>query len=118
MVIIGDLAQAALARQSLKLRSLAQDLLLAYPRLSDVPPPTDGDRRAFTVAAALLDLLAAHTDQPSAPWTRQATPLDKPFFLVAAAERMKNLRAICMEASPEPLRSRGLFAPPNFLMSA
>jgi hypothetical protein len=36
-------------------------------------------------------------------------------FLLEAATRMKQLRAICESAAPEPLRTRGLYSPRDFL---
>jgi hypothetical protein len=41
--------------------------------------------------------------------------LPEPIFLLEAAARMKRLRALCETQSPEPLRKRGFYAPPNFL---
>jgi hypothetical protein len=43
--------------------------------------------------------------------------LDGPSW-VAAAETLPRLRRLCEEEGPEPLRRRGLLAPPDFLTAA
>jgi hypothetical protein len=46
------------------------------------------------------------------------TNASEPVFLPKAAARMKRLRALCEAQAPEPLRKRGLYAPPDFLTFA
>jgi hypothetical protein len=41
-----------------------------------------------------------------------------PFFALAWAERPGFTRDLCLAESPEPLKRRNIFAPPNFLMMA
>jgi hypothetical protein len=118
MTRLEELAEAALERDALRLRSLAQDFLRETPRLSDVPRPPTKDARRLTAAAALMELLAARQRQAPPAWTREVGPLTEPFFLLEAAERMTRLRQLCETQSPEPMRKRRMYAPPNFLAFA
>ena len=118
MADLERLARAALERQALRLRMLADDLLQTEPRASAWGPPTTSDPRLLAVAASLAELLSERTGQPAPAWTSAVGPLLEPFFLVQAAEHMPNMRALCERESPEPLRRRRLFAPPNFLTRA
>jgi len=115
MVTIEQLAEAALQRDSLLLRSLTQDLLHETPHLSDVPRPANDDPRVLSTAAALIELLAIRQQQPPPTWACEIGPLPEPFFLVEAAESMTRLRVLCETQAPEPMRRRRLYAPPNFL---
>jgi predicted secreted protein len=115
MVKIEQLAQAALNRESLQLRSLAQDLLRENPRLSDTPRPGTDDPRLLAVAASLIELFALRLHQRPPAWAQEIGPLPEPVFLLEAAETLKRLRVLCETQAPEPLRKRGLYAPPTFL---
>jgi len=118
MVRIDELAEAALAGDALRLRSLAQDWLAENPDPRRCPPPREGAPDIITVAAALVELFAERRCRPAPPWTRKAGAMSRPVYLVRAAERMRSLRRLCEEESPLPLRRRRLYAPPNFLESA
>ena len=115
MVTLEALAEAALRRDSLQVRSLAQDLLREDPQLATLPRPPIDDQQILGTAAALLELLAQRSGQPAPAWTREVGPVLEPVFLLEAATRMKRLRALCQSEAPEPLRKRGLYAPPDFL---
>jgi hypothetical protein len=115
MELIEQLAQAALARDNLRLRSLAQDLLRSKTPLSQLARPSSRDPRVLAVSASLAELLAARQGQTPPAWTKEIGALNQPFFLVESAARMKRLRALCETQSPEPMRKRRLYAPPNFL---
>jgi hypothetical protein len=115
MATIEQLAEAALNREGLLLRSLVHDLLREHPRLSHCPRPHTADPRLLAAAASLVELLALRLHQEPPAWTQDVGPLPEPIFLLEAAARMKRLRALCETQSPEPLRKRGFYAPPNFL---
>lgn len=115
MVRLEQLAEAALNRDSLRLRSLTQDFLRENFRLTDYAQPAIADARLLTMAAALIELLALHQKQSPPNWTKAIGPLPEPFFLLESAATLKRLRALCESQSPEPLRQRRLYAPPNFL---
>lgn len=118
MVKIEQLAKAALEQDALLLRSLTQDLLRERPQLKDFPRPEAVDSRTLAAAAALLELFAERLDQEPPAWTREIGALSEPIYLLKAAATMKRLRTLCELQSPEPLRKRGFYAPPNFLETA
>jgi hypothetical protein len=115
MATIDRLAEAALHRDSLAVRSLAQDLLHEYPQLSSVAHPVASDRRIQVIAAALIELLALRTQQSPPSWTAPIGEMDEPFHLLQSVSQMPRLRAACEQESPEPLRRRKLFAPADYL---
>ena len=112
---IEQLAEAALQRDSLRLRSLVQDMTRAHTNWNSLPRLATKDTRLLAVAASLAELLAARQNQMPPAWTKEIGALDKPFFLLRSAETMKRLRVLCETQSPEPMRKRQLYAPPNFL---
>jgi len=118
MVTLEALAEAALQRDSLHLRSLVQDFVREHPQLTTIPRPRIDNQQILGTAAALLELLAQRTGQPAPPWTREIGAVPEPVYLLEAATRMKRLRALCEAEAPEPLRKRGLYAPPDFLTFA
>ena len=115
MVKIEQLAEAALSGDSLLLRSLTQDFLRERSRLGEYPRPSTTDRRVLAVAASLIELFAMRRQQNPPQWTKDVEPLPEPIFLLKSVAGMARLRALCETQSPEPLRRRGLYAPPNFL---
>ncbi|MBI3360351.1 MAG: hypothetical protein HY023_04500 [Chloroflexi bacterium] len=115
MATIEQLARAALDYESLQLRSLTQDLLRESPRLSDQPRPQTDDPRLLAIAASLVELLTLRLHQAPPAWAREVGPMPEPFYLLRSAATMKRLRELCETQSPEPLRKRRLYAPPNFL---
>lgn len=118
MVTLEALAETALQRDSLLLRSLVQDFVRDHPQLTRVPRPRIDNQQILGTAAALLELLAQRTGQAAPAWTREIGAVPEPVFLLEAAARMKRLRALCETEAPEPLRKRGLYAPPDFLTFA
>jgi hypothetical protein len=118
MVRIEQLAEAAINREALLLRSLTQDLLREVPRVSEFPRPSTSDFKTLAAAASLAELLAERCNQAPPEWTLEVGALAQPIYLVTAAATMKHLRELCEQQSPEPLRKRGFYAPPNFLESA
>ncbi|NOT61608.1 MAG: hypothetical protein HOP19_15430 [Acidobacteria bacterium] len=115
MATIKQIAEAALAGEGLLLRSLTQDFLRGQTDLSSCPKPETEDARVLTTAAALLELLATRVRQAPPAWTKDVGALSEPIYLLKAAATMKRLRALCEDEAPEPLRQRGLYAPPNYL---
>jgi hypothetical protein len=73
------------------------------------------DSRLLAAAASLVELLALRLRQTPPPWTKDVGALPEPVYLLKAATSMKRLRELCEAESPEPLRKRGFYAPPNFL---
>jgi len=118
MVTLEALAKAALQRDSLHLRSLARDFIREHSELASIPRPPVDDLRILATAAALLELLAQRSGQPAPAWTREIGAVPEPVFLLEAATHMQRLCALCESEAPEPLRKRGLYAPPDFLTFA
>jgi hypothetical protein len=68
--------------------------------------------------ARLVELLADRAQQPPPAWTAAVGALPEPFFVMRRAERPGFTRDLCLNESPEPLKRRNIFAPPNFLEMA
>lgn len=115
---IDQIADAVLQRDNLRLRGLVQELMKSNVDWSSIARPLTGDLRLLAMAASLTELLAERQNQTPPAWTEQVGPLEEPFFLLRSADTMKRLRTLCETQSPEPLRKRNLYAPPNFLTFA
>ncbi len=118
MTALEAMAETALLRDGLRLRSLAQDFVRNHPHLTSIPRPDIDNPQILGTAAALVELLAERAGQPAPTWTGAIGAVPIPMFLLQAATRMKHLRALCEAEAPEPLRKRGLYAPPDFLSFA
>lgn len=115
MVRIEHIAEAALKKDSLLVRSLVQDFFRENPRLTNIPKPETNDVRLLAACASFLELFASRLGQDAPIWTKSIGPLPESIFLLKAAAKMKRLRSLCEAESPEPLRKRGFYAPPNYL---
>ncbi|MCG3196982.1 MAG: hypothetical protein GHCLOJNM_01463 [bacterium] len=115
MVDLNELAAAVLAHDCLKVRGLAQDLTRETADFSTLEPPTSADMRIRAVAASLIELFAQRAKQPPPTWSVETPGLGESIFLVESAGKMQRLRKLCEAESPEPLKKRGLLAPPNYL---
>lgn len=118
MILIEELARAALDGNALELRSLTQDWLRENPRIGNVPPPNTADPDLRVVAAALVELMAERASQSPPTWTGRVGAMRQPMFLLKSAATMRRLRQQCESESPAPLRRRRLFAPANYLCFA
>jgi len=94
---------------------LTQDLLRENPSLDEYPKPQTNDSRLLAAAASLVELFALRLGQTPTQWAKDVGALPEPIYLIKAAANMKRLRELCETQSPEPLRKRGFYAPPNFL---
>lgn len=115
MVRIEQIAQAALAGDSILTRSLAQDFLREQTQLQDIPQPQTSDKRVLGLSAGLVEMFASRRNQKAPAWTKAVGAVSEPIFLVKSALTMKCLRELCETESPPPLRKRKFFAPPNYL---
>lgn len=118
MVQIEHIAEAALGGDSLRVRSLVQDFFRQHPDLATIRPPQTDDERILAISAALLELFAMRTNQTAPVWTPAVGPLPEPIYLLKSAHHMKRLRMLCEKESPEPLRKRRFYAPPDYLTFA
>jgi hypothetical protein len=71
MELIEQLAQAALKRDHLTLRSLVQDLTRAKTDFGKLPPPNTTDMRLLVISVALTELLAQRNNQTPPAWTKE-----------------------------------------------
>jgi len=63
----------------------------------------------------VVEMMAERMGSRPAAWTSAVPAAPERLFLVQAAEVLPRLRRLCEEEGPEPLRRRGLLAPPGFL---
>lgn len=115
MITIETIAQSALAKDNLATRSLVQDFLRTEPNFSIIPRPDLLEHAELAIAAALLELFAQRQNQTAPKWTAEIDGVSEPFFLIKSVEKMRRLRNLCLQESPEPLRKRKFFAPPDYL---
>jgi hypothetical protein len=117
-VELRDLVGALLRFDALTARQWLADAARSGLVWSEVPAPLNLDETECAVAAGVAELLAARAGQPPPAWTAAVPPAPRRLFLVRAAATMPRLRAACEREGPEPLRRRGLLAPPDFLTIA
>lgn len=117
-ITIQDIAEAMLARDDMRLRLLTQAWLRDTSAITSALRPDTHDPRVLTAAAALLELFALRAQQHPPSWSQFVGPLPEPFFVMAWAERPGFTRDLCLAESPEPLKRRNIFSPPNFLEMA
>jgi hypothetical protein len=118
MASIDNMANAALAMDALKLRSLTADWLEENKIIANVKAPASTDPTIRAIAAGLVEMLAERRGEAAPAWTSKIDAAPRPVLLVRAALTMRRLRHLCEIESPLPLRKRNLFAPPTYLQSA
>jgi len=117
-VDLKELVQALLRFDGLSARQWLADAVRSGLVWSEVPAPVGLDATESAVAAGIAELLASRAGQSPPRWTARIPPAPQKLFLVRAAATMPRLRAVCEQEGPEPLRRRGLLAPPDFLSIA
>ena len=110
-----DLIRALLVYDTLAARQWVADSLRKHFDWSTLPEPLDLDAVSMTIAAGVAELLAGRIGQKPPAWTSAVQAIPSPIVLVKAALTMPRLRRLCEEEGPEPLRRRGILAPPEFL---
>ncbi len=113
-----DLVRALLSFDALVARQWVADSIRSGLDWTSVPEPTDLDPVGLGVAAGIAELLAARTGQAPPRWTSTVAVAATQVCLVKAARTMPRLRRLCEQEGPEPLRRRGILAPPEFLKVA
>lgn len=74
------------------------------------------DATELALAAGLVEMMCNRERWGTPPaWTAAVPPAPRKIFLVSAAFNEPELRVLCERNGPEPLRRRGLLAPPDFL---
>jgi hypothetical protein len=117
-MLLEDLVRALLRYDSLAARQWIADAARANVDWRQFREPVGLDPLARVVAAGILEMLASRAGSASPPWTATIGAAPEPILLVRAAGRMPNLRRLCETEGPEPLRSRSVLAPPDFLTAA
>jgi hypothetical protein len=115
---LSDVVRAILRFDALSARQWVADAARAGVTWSEVPAPLGLDQTECAVAAGVVELMAARAGQAPPAWTADIPPAPRPLFLVRSAATMPRLRVACELEGPEPLRRRGLLAPPDFLTIA
>ena len=113
-----ELVRACLSYDALTARQWVADSLRQGIVWTSVPQPAGLDEVAMRVAAGIVELLSARAGQSPPSWSRTIDASPTPVCLVKAALTMPRLRRLCEEDGPEPLRRRGILAPPEFLKVA
>jgi hypothetical protein len=117
-VDLRDLVAALLRRDPLNARQWVADATREGFDWSHVAEPHDLGPAGQAVAAAVVEMMAERSGSRPAAWTSAVPAAPERLFLVQAAEVLPRLRRLCEEEGPEPLRRRGLLAPPGFLTAA
>jgi hypothetical protein len=115
---LSDLVRALLSFETLVARQWVAESLREGVVWAAVPAPTDLDSVGLGVAAGVAELLAERAGQAPPPWASSVGVGVAPVWLVKAARTMPRLRELCEAEGPEPLRRRGILAPPGFLSAA
>jgi len=113
-----DLVRALLSFDALFARQWVADSLRGGFVWASVPEPAGLDAVGLGVAAGIAELLAARAGQAPPAWASGVAVAPTPVCLVKAARTMPRLRQLCEQEGPEPLRRRGILAPPEFLTVA
>ena len=113
-----DLVRSLLAFDTLAARQWVADSVRESLVWTSVPAPTGLDLTGLAVAAGIAELLSERIGQVPPPWTQSVERLPVDVYLVKAALTMPRLRKLCEQEGPEPLRRRGILAPPEFLKVA
>jgi hypothetical protein len=117
-VDIRDLVSALIQRDALRARQWVADAERAGFDWSRVAEPQGLDAIASALAAALVEVMSERHGSQAPRWTSAVPAAPERVFLVRAAETLPRLRRLCEQEGPEPLRRRGLLAPPDFLTAA
>lgn len=113
-----DLVTTLLAYDALGARAWMTEARYSGLRWEHVPRPSGLAATELALAAGIVETMAGRTGVASPAWTASVSASPSRIYLVRAAHSMPRLRRLCEEEGPEPLRRRGLLAPPNFLEAA
>lgn len=113
--LVAAIGRAAIRRDPIALRAGVAELRASTESLAAVGRPLGLNPREEAAAAGIVEMLATRSGQAAPAWTARVGKLPEPVFLVAGADRMPHLRALCAASGPEPLRRRNVLAPPEYL---
>ena len=112
---IRDLVQSILEGDLLAAREWVADARRSHVTWSEIQRPEGLDERELSVAAAVVELLAARSDEPAPAWTTNVGALREQIVLDPGLQDMPRSFARAKLEGPEPLRKRNLVALPDFL---
>ncbi len=110
-----ELMQAALRGDDLSARQWVKDAVRAGVDFSAVEEPVGLDADGQAVAAALFELLAQRQGKPAPVWASPSRRAAQPVYLCRRAATSAAVRRWCEADAPAPLRSRNVFALPDYL---
>lgn len=110
-----DLVDAILAGDLLTARQWVADARREPVKWESVGCPRDFTGREMTVAAGVVELLAARAREKPPVWTRAVGAEREAVVLDPGLEQMPRSLAQAKAFGPESLRKRNLFALPDFL---
>jgi hypothetical protein len=106
-----DLVLAALNGEDLRVRQWVKRAARLKLDYSLLPAPEGLTPDQLAVAAGMVELLAQRSGQSSPAWTRDAGCASHAVYLVPSAARVRRWA----EQTPAPLKSRNVFATPDYL---
>jgi hypothetical protein len=110
-----DLARAVLAGNLLVARQWVADALRGEIDWAGLERPTGLSERELTVAAGVVEMLAARCGSAAPDWTSGVGANVAPLVLDPGLESMPRSLAHAQANGPEALRRRNLYALPDFL---
>ena len=113
-----ELVHALLSFDALAVRQWLADAQRSGFVWTQVPAPVGLNATELATAAGVAELLAERMGQSPPDWAASVPPAPEKLYLVRGALSMPRLRSLCEREGPEPLRRRGLLAPPEFLSLA
>lgn len=117
-ITIEAIARAILAYEDLRASALTLEWLRYDQPFAEIARPETDEPQLLAVAAAVVELLAQRANQAPPAWTAEVGGLTEPFFVWRLSPQQTYTRQLCLEESPEPLKRRNIFSPPNYLTFA
>lgn len=115
--MLTELVQALVCLDSRVARQILADMMASGVDWSSLALPSTLDGPELSVAAAVVELVAARAHVPAPKWTQSVGASTEPVWLIRVEHRPR-LKARLLEESPEPLRRRRVYAPEDFLTAA
>lgn len=112
---IREIVRALLAGDLLTARQWVGDAQRAHVNWKQMTQPRDLSDREMSVAAAIVELLAARMGAAPPDWTKTIGAVTELLVLDPGLEKMPRSFERAKTAGPEPLRRRNLVALPDFL---
>jgi hypothetical protein len=112
---IHELVRALLTGDLLTARQHVADAKRAHVAWERLEQPRGMNDCEMSVAAAIVELLAARAGKTPPAWTKSIGPVPEVLILDPGLEEMPRSFARAKVAGPEPLRRRNLIALPDFL---